>query len=189
MKTTCLLFLTINCAALMHGRGYAAPSNPASQQTSPQSAAKTVSDDPRDGEHAAPADDGKHQKDGKPSDEQRGHRHASDKNHPRSRASLTKANRPKQVPNNRERSTSGNAMNLHQPGSAKSGGAAKDGLMQNETLNNALPVRPPTVVRPTVPLRTNVRHRSANPAVIGGSATSDRRNTVAINGTHMNRRP
>ena len=138
---------------------------------------------------ALPFEDGENQKHGKPSDEQRDHHHASDKNHPRSRASLTKANRPKQLPNSRERSIPGNAMNLHQPGSAKSGGAAKDGLIRNETVNNALPVRPPSVVRPTVPSLNNVRHRGANPAVIGGSANSDSRNTGAINGTRMNRRP
>jgi hypothetical protein len=37
---------------------------------------------------------GKHQKGGKPSDEQPDRRHVSDKNHPLSRASLTEANRP-----------------------------------------------------------------------------------------------
>ena len=80
-------------------------------------------------------------------------------------------------------------MNLHQPGSDKSGGAAKGGLIQNETVHNALPVRPSSVVRPTAPSLNNVRHRGPNPAVIGGSANSDRRNTGAINGTRMNRKP
>lgn len=53
------------------------------------------------------------------------------------------------------------------------------------TSNPALPRRaapsPP-------PLPGNVRHRGLNPAVIGGAAKSDVRNTSAINGTHMNRR-
>jgi hypothetical protein len=47
MKVASLFFLTISWAALMHGTGYAAASNPASQQTSPQSAANTASDHPR----------------------------------------------------------------------------------------------------------------------------------------------
>jgi hypothetical protein len=34
-----------------------------------------------------------------------------------------------------------------------------------------------------------VRHRSANPAVVAGSAKSDSRSTGAINGTRMNRKP
>ena len=104
-----------------------------------------------------------------------------------------KANRPKQLPNSRRRSIPGNAMNLHQPGSDKSGAAAKGGLIQNETANNALPVRPPSAVRPrqrVSPSLNNVRHRGPNPAVIGGSAgNSNSRNTGAINGTRMHRKP
>jgi hypothetical protein len=80
-------------------------------------------------------------------------------------------------------------MNLHQPGSNKSGGAAKAGLIRNETVNMALPVRTPSVVRPTVRSFNNVRHRGPNPAVVAGSVNSDSRNTGAINGTRMNRKP
>jgi hypothetical protein len=80
-------------------------------------------------------------------------------------------------------------MNLHHPGSDKFGRAAKGGLIQNETVNKALAVRTPSVVRPTVPSFNNVRHRGPNPAVIGGSTNSNRRNNGTINGTHMNRRP
>ena len=88
-------------------------------------------------------------------------------------------------------------MNLHQPGSDKSGAAAKGGLIQNETVNNALPVRPPGAVRPTAaslnPSFNNVRHRGPNSAVVsgsaGGSANLNSRNTGAINGTRMNRKP
>jgi len=107
--------------------------------------------------------------------------------HPPSRASLTKANRPKQLPNSRQLSLPGNA--LHQPGPDKSGGAAKSGLIPNETVNIALAVRTPSVVRPTVPPPNNVHHRSPNPAVVAGSVNSDSRNTGAINGTRMNRKP
>jgi|SRR5579863_857640 len=188
MKATCLLFLAIRCAALMNGTGYAAPSSPASQQTSPQSAVKAGGDDPRDGEHATPADDGKHHF-GKPPDAQRDHRHASDNGHPRSLTSLTKANRPKQLLNSRKTAIPGRAMNLHQPDSAKSGGAAKDGSIHHETVGSGLPVRPPTVAQPTASSLNNERHRGPNPAVIGGPANSDSRNTGAINGTRMNRRP
>jgi hypothetical protein len=80
-------------------------------------------------------------------------------------------------------------MNLHQPGSDKSGGAAKSGFIRNQTVNNALAVRTPSVARPTVPLLNNVRHRSANPAVVGGSANSHSSNTGAINGSRMIHRP
>ncbi len=161
---------------------------PASQQTSP---ANSASDHPRDPDalhrDAASPRDGRHQTGGKASDEQRNHGRASDPNHPPSRAPLIKVNRPKQLPNSRQRSLPGNA--LHQPGSNKSGGAAKGGLIQNETVNIALPVRTPSVVRPTVPSFNNVRHRSPNPAGVGGSPSSHSSNTGAINGTRMNRKP
>ena len=121
------------------------------------------------------------------SDEQREPGRASGPNHPPSHASLTKANRPRQLPNSRQRSMPGNA--LHQPGSDKFGGAAKGALIPNEAVNNALAVRTPSVVRPTVPLLNNVRHRNPNPAVVGASPTSRSSNTGAINGTRMNRKP
>lgn len=183
MKTIFLLFLTIGCAALMPGGAYGHSSTQASRQSSSESYVKTAINRPQDAEQAAPADGDRHQKDRNAPDEQRDRRHASGKNHPRSPAAAIK-DRPKQVPNNRERSTSGNAMGLHQPGSAKSGGAARGGSIQRGTVNRALRVRP-NVVGPTAP----VRHRGANPAAIGGSANSDGRNTGAINGTRMNRRP
>ena len=189
MKVTCLLFLAMGCAALMPGTSYAAPS----QQESAASSASTVSDrshddPPHKAEHAASAD-GKGQKEENPSDEQPYGRQASGKNHSRSRAILTAANRPKQPPNRRKRSLPENAMNLGQPGSDNSSGAAKGRLVQNEAVNNALPVRPPSVVRLTGPPLNNLRHRGPNPAVVGGSANSYSRNSGAINGTRMNRKP
>jgi hypothetical protein len=80
-------------------------------------------------------------------------------------------------------------MNPHQPGSDKSSGAAKSGFIRNETVNNTLPVRTPSVIRPTVPSPNNVRHRGPNPAVVGGSPISRSGNTGAIDGTRMNRKP
>ena len=109
--------------------------------------------------------------------------------HPPGRASLIKANRPKQLPNTRQRAKAGNVMNIHQQGTNKSVGVAKGGLIPNQTVYNALPVGTPSAVRPTVPSLNNVHHRGPNSAVIGGSVNSDRRNTGAINGTRMNRRP
>ncbi len=114
---------------------------------------------------------------------------ASGKNHPRSRASLAPATRLKGLPRSRKSSMPENAMNLHQPGSDKSGGAAKGESIHNEAINNALPVRPPSAVRPTMLSLNTVRHRGPNPAVVGGSANSNRRNTAAIDGTRMHRKP
>jgi len=185
MKAACLLFLTMSCAMLMQGTSYAAPS----QQTSAESSVKTAGDRPYDAERAAPPDHWKRRKEANPPDEQRGPRYASGKNHPRSRASLTAANRPKQLPRGRKRSIPKKAINLHQPASYKSGGAATGGLIRNETVKNALPVRPPCVVRAAEPSLSNVRHRGPNPAVVGGPVNSNSRNIGALNGTGMNRKP
>jgi hypothetical protein len=190
MKAICLLlFLMVSCAALMEAIGYAVPSNPGPQQTSPEGAAKTVSGDSRDAAHGAPANEGNQRKNGKPSDEQRERRNVSDTKIARSRASLSKANRPKPLPNAQVRFSPGDAMNLQQPGSNKSVGAARGGLIQQGTVNTALRVRPTNVLRPTVPLTNNVRHHGANPAVVRGSVNSNSRNTAAINETRMIRRP
>jgi hypothetical protein len=178
MKVTRLLFLililTMSSAGLMPGTSYAAPS----QQTSAPSSTNTASA-------------------GNPSNEQRDPSHASDKNHPRRRARLTAANHPKQLPNGRKRSIPGNAVNLHQTGSGKSGVATKGVSTQNETASKAIPVRRPGAVRPTAttlnPSLNNVRHRGPNPAVVGGSAGGSANlnssNTGAINGTRMHRKP
>jgi hypothetical protein len=203
MKTTCLLFLTMSWAALTQGTGYAIPSSPASRQTAPESSANTASDHPHDPARrdAASPRDGRHQPGGK-ADEQPDLRRASDKNQRPSRVSLTgltKANRPNQLSNSRQRSLAGNA--LHQPGSDKSGTADKGGLIQNEMVHNASPIRTSSVVRPTVASFNNARpgarswlwsagrHRGPNQAVVGGSANSDSRNSGAIKGTRMNRKP
>jgi hypothetical protein len=122
--------------------------------------------------------------------------HASDKNHPHSRAGLIAANRSKQLPTSRKRPLTPNAASLRQPALARSGGAAKGGSIQNQTTNRALPIRP-TSVRPSAaslnpslnPLPNNVCHRGPNAPVVGGSANSGNSNTGAINGTGMHRRP
>jgi len=113
--------------------------------------------------------DGEQQKDRKPSDVGRDHPHVSGRNHPNNPAIMTKL-RP-----NHQRS-------------AKPGGAPKGGFIQQNIVNNALPVRRSGVIRPSVPLLNTVHHHSANPAVLGGSASSDGRNTGAINGTRVHHR-
>ena len=118
--------------------------------------------------------------------------HASDKNHLHSRAGLIAANRSNQLPTSRKRPLPRNTASPRQPALARSGVAAKGGLIQNVTTNNGLPVRR-TSVPPSVaslnPLPNNVRHRGPNPAVVSGSANSGNSNTGAINGTGMHCRP
>jgi len=56
------------------------------------------------------------------------------------------------------------------------------------TINTA-PVGPPGLVRPTGATVTNVRHRGANPATVGGLGNRTASNIGSIDGTRMHRRP
>ncbi len=114
---------------------------------------------------------------------------ASGKNRPRSRVSRITATHPKQLPIGRKRSTHGNTVNLHQPDLGNPGSAAKSGVIQHEAVKNAQPVRRLSVARPTLLALNNVHHRGPNPAFVGGSANLDRRNSGAIDGTRMHRKP
>ena len=115
---------------------------------------------------------------------------ASDRSHVHGSASVNTASRSKQLLNSRK-SLLGHTASRHQyqPSLDKSSGAAKAGSIKNEAVNTALPVRRLSVVRPYLPSPKNVRHRGPNPAVVAGSTNLASRNTAAINGTGMNRRP
>lgn len=174
MKTTCLLFLTIGWAALMQATGHAVPSKPAPQQSSPESAAKTVSD-ARDNRN--------------PTGDQRNSGDVSEKGLARSSASLSRKTRPKQLAHSRQRSRLRNAMTVHQPGSAQSGNASNNGLIQSEKLSITRSVRSPGNVIAARPSPNSVRHRGSNPATVGGAANSVPRNSGAINGSRMTHKP
>ena len=164
MKVTRLL-LTMSCAASMLGMGYAAALE------------------------AAPHDEAEHHTVGVPTGGRKDSHRASNTNHARSHASLANTNRPKQLPNSRERLTARNPRNVRESGQNKSGVAAKKGSIQNKTVSGTPAVRPPHVFRSSALSPENVRHRGPNPAVIAGSANSRTGNTGTINGTHMSRRP
>jgi hypothetical protein len=172
MKTTCLLFLAMSWATLMPGTGYAVPELAACPLLWGEGE-NVGTPGPLPGGEGVP----------RPAFSPAGAGRVRGHGGPASQ----KANRPKQLPNSRRHSMPGNA--LHQPGSNRSGAASKSGLVQNETVSNALAVRTPSVVRPTAPSFNNVRHRGPNPAVVGGSPPSHSSNTGTINGARMNRKP
>lgn len=122
---------------------------------------------------------------------------STSKNQPRSHARLTGANSPKQPPGRRKRPIPQNPVDLPPLRSEQSSGAAKGQFFQNKTGDNALPVRPKNVVRPTLaslhPLLnrspSNVRHNGSASAFIGGSENSERRSSGTLNGTGMHHKP
>jgi hypothetical protein len=184
MKTTCLLLLMLSWAALMNSTSCAAQS----QQTATDSSASTASGHPQDAKHAAVAGGGKRQKEGNSSDGRPTNQNVSEVNHPRSQSGLTTANRPKPLSNGGKHFAPESSMHIREAGSGKRNDAVKRGLTQRATINSARPIRPTNVTRPSAPLLNNARHRGANPAVIGGSAISVR-NTGAVNGTRVHRKP
>jgi hypothetical protein len=184
MKTASFLLMTIGWAALMHGIAHAATFTLVSEQISPESAAKTVSNHTGDTSQGAPAEGAKDQKNGKSSDGL----HVLEKNLARNRASLIETKRSTLVPSKRAGSGSATAIKIRRPGSNKFGGAGGKALIPSEALNSTVPVRSPIVVRPAPAAFSNVRHRSPNPAIISGLVNSKTWKSGAINGTHMDRR-
>jgi len=73
-----------------------------------------------------------------------------------------KSNLPKQLPKRQVHAASGRAMS---------------------------PLRARGPAGPAAPPLSNVRHRSPNPAVMGGSADASKRNAGAIDGRQVHRRP
>jgi hypothetical protein len=70
----------------------------------------------------------------------------------------------------RPRPIRANAPKVHQPVASKPAGAAK------------------SITRAAAPTSTNVRHRSPNPAIVGGPAKTPVKATGSLNGTGMSRR-
>ncbi len=188
MRSVLPLLLVISSAGFISRPARALHSNPKFQQSAPQSATKTAVDHPHHAPNPAPAAGGNRQKHGNPSNEKQRPRQLSGRNPERGAATLQKV-RPRQIQNASGRFTSTKPGNSHQPGNSKTGRAEKGASIKQEGGNSARPVQSPNATRPALPPQSNVRHRGANPAVIGGSANFGVRNTGAINGTSVRRKP
>lgn len=180
MKVTCLLLLMIISAQSANGTLYAAPSNPAQNQTASESAPKAVST-----QNSRPSGDGDPHNDARVGAETRHPRRAT-KSRPPSKAGAAKSTPPRQVARRQEPSAAGNPANVRSLAPAQSGAVVNHSSPQNEAIYRALPVRPGAAIRRASPLAGIVRHRDLNAAVIGGAANSNIRSTAAINGTRTN---
>jgi hypothetical protein len=180
MKVTCLLLLTIINAQLAHGTLYAAPPNPAQNQTASESAPKVVS-----AQTNRPSGDGAPHYDARAGGETRHSRRAA-RSRPPSKAVAANSTRPEQIARHRESSAAGNPANVRSFAPAQSGAVVNHSSPQNEAIYRALPVRPGAAIRPASPFAGTARHRDPNAAVIGGAANSNIRSTAAINGTRTN---
>ncbi len=187
MNAIRVALLTIGSAALINGTGYAASSGPASQQASPDIAVKATSGTPHRSQHVAGSADRKGERDARTS-EQRSLRSLV-KNRTLSQESLTRVNRPKQIPNSERRSTPASVMSSHRTSPVLPAGTGRGGFTQSGAANTPPAIPQRVAIRQTKPLFASLRHRGANPPAIGGAANSVRTNSGTVNGTTMHRKP
>jgi len=179
MKITCLVLVMTSFGLMGSSPAYASS---LTRQQNSETSTGARSDNPRDAQHTAQANDDKRRRVETPSNEQGNDRHISGKSHSRNRTSLIKSNRPQQLRNIRERSTSENVMNVHQPTSSKPAAfAAKIADNRN------LPGRTTGVAALNGQQFKNPGNRGTTPAIIGGPASTPR-NSTAINGASINRK-
>ena len=179
MKVIGLLLLTIINAELVNEALYAAPPNPAQNQTASESAPKVVS-----------AQTNRRSSDGGPHNDARAngetqHPRRTAKSRPPSKAGAANSTPPEQVARRQEPRAAGNPANVRSFAPAESG-AVNHSSPQNEAIHRALPVRLGAAIRPASPFAGTARHRDPNAAVIGGAANSNIRSTAAIDGRRTN---
>jgi hypothetical protein len=98
-------------------------------------------------------------------------------------------NRLKRPPNGQTKSTAATPRLQSQPRLSQSAVEAKKGSIQNKPVTSASAVQRQSMFPSSSPSLDNLRHRGPNPAVIGGLGSSKLRETGAIDGSHVRRRP
>jgi len=180
MKVIGLLLLTIINAQLVSEALYAAPPNPAQNQTASESAPKVVN-----AQNNRPSGHGGLHNDARAGRETEHPRRAA-KSRPPSKAGAANSTPQEQVARRQEPRLAGSPANVRSLASAQSGAFLNHSSPQNQAIYRALPVRPGAAIRPASPFAGTVRHRDPNAAVIGGAANSNIRSTAAIDGTRTN---
>lgn len=91
------------------------------------------------------------------------------------------------TPNNMRGSAAGNAANArHQI--LDRDGRTNARLRQSSAVDGARPVRPPAASRPVSSTVTNLRHRGANPATVGGPRSTSAGATATLSGNGISHR-
>jgi len=154
-----LLFLTMGCAALVCGTGY-----------------------------AATADDANPQRKVKPPVQQTTRGPATRKKGEHESVTLPKPASPRRTPKGPKPSVTKNAMSVGPRGSNQRVSQPRVGLSESHGVVEARSVRPSTV-RPVAPLPNNARHHGANSPTVGGSRSTTVASTAVLNGRAVSRRP
>jgi hypothetical protein len=131
----------------------------------------------------------KSQQNAKAAGRQTGRRQLPGVNQLHGRSVLPKASHPLPLPKNETHHATLNTAQARSAGVAQSAkNTASAGLRDTHAPSNVRPVQLHTASRPAQ-LPNNVRRRSPNPAILGGSASPSATSTGAISGTHVSRRP
>ncbi len=183
MKISCVI-LAVMSGALTLGISVALASSAAPQQS--DAASNTASQHLSE---AASADVAKPPA----STERAGSRQVQHKNAKANRlplpASAGKTNRLKHPPNGHSKSTTAVPRSAYKSGPSQSAVATKKGSIQNKSVTRVSAVQRPNMFPSSSPLLDNVRHRGPNPALIGGLGSSKPRESGAINGSSITRKP
>jgi len=182
MKTACLI-LVMMCGLVT---GSVAASNPASQQASAQVPASKTSSRPQ--KQATPSKTTKHNVGGTSPSALTGRGRSSHVNHPRNTRGAG-ANRPQELSQSQQRFTARNHRNLSQTAPGNPGAVGKTASFRNNAVNTAPTVREPSLFPSSTSSLENVRHRSPNPAIVGGAGNSRASSTGALDGSRMSRKP
>lgn len=190
MKVTFLFLMTVGLAGLALENIYAAPFSPAWQQAATVAADDSAKNGTHDSSAAATVVQPNRQKDRTSSDGQGNRNHGSNQNHPASRPGKPNSNHLSKSPNSARHSTTESALNHQQPHTGQSGPpVSSKGTGQGKALKRTSPSHQTGVTQNAIPSSANLRRRDPNPALVGGPANATTRNSGAINGTNMNRRP
>jgi hypothetical protein len=131
----------------------------------------------------------KSQQSGKTSGQQQiGHGQVSGANQAHAGSAPPKATHPLPLPKTGTHHAAPNTTQARSAGALQSTNAAAAALRENHATSNLRSVQLHTAPRPAQS-PNNVRHRSPNPAILGGSVSPSAANTGALNGTRMSRRP
>lgn len=176
MKTICLGLMRVVAVALLAGGLHAIPT--AADQTASESASTAGS-----AQNTRPSGNGDSRNDAGANRQERPGGAA--KNRPRSKELAARPHHPQPFARQQALPSAGNPTNVRPSAPAQSAAVGNRGSLQNEAIYRALPVRSGSAIRPGT-AAGSLRHRDPNPPVIGGAASSNDRNTAAIDGTRTN---
>jgi len=134
--------------------------------------------------YAAKGADATAQQNARTSSQSADHAPAAKKDNRRGLAIVAKANRPQPLPKNQKHST-----NRQLTGGQRSATRADGMPITNKAATTARSVQLSMASRNSAPSPNMVRHRNPNPAILGGSKSSNAVKTGAINGSRMSRKP